>query len=177
MPQIDNWEVAESEMVFMLEASLFLLSNALTNFNPILNHQLVLRAKATSGEFLQRISQKHNVLKFVTISVRGLVKFGSVWKEAWRTISVVTRSNQIKRPSSLLILDQVKGTLLKGFLARNSTAAWMSLLSAGHCVSMFGSSEARRTAMLSSAAAVVKYPETLWAPEKGFKFGPGQPHG
>ena len=78
LSQIDNWEVAESEMVFMLEASLFLLSNALTNLNPILSHQLVLRAKATSGEFLQRISQKHNVLKFVTISVRGLVKFGSV---------------------------------------------------------------------------------------------------
>ena len=47
LSQIDNWEVAESEMVFMLEASLFLLSNALINFNPIVSHQLVLRAKAT----------------------------------------------------------------------------------------------------------------------------------
>ena len=54
-----------------------------------------------------------------------------------------------------------KRTLLKGFLAQNSTAQQLflrSLLSAGHCVSMFGSTQARRTAMLSSTAAVVKYP-------------------
>ena len=54
-----------------------------------------------------------------------------------------------------------KRTLLKGFLAQNSTAQQLflrSLLNAGHCVSMFGSTQARRTAMLSSTAAVVKYP-------------------
>ena len=121
-------------------------------------YQLHPHSSVMSWSYKPKPWQKFTTAQCLKICFDISLRTCEVWrKEAWRMISVVSRSNQIKRLSWLLILDLCQRELCwRVFLLEIPPLQLFlrSFLSAVHCVSMFGSSEARRTAMLSHA---VKY--------------------
>ena len=157
--------------VFILEASLTLVIY-LSDTN------LVYQAKAMRGisfKELHNSTMSSNLLRYQLQNLSSLV---DLWKEALRMILLWAAQTRSRDSPGFWSWIFVKENFVEGFSCSkfHSAAAFPQVLVERRplCVNVWvkwGKTDSN--AFLNCCRCKIPLLETLWAPEKGFKFGPG----